>query len=91
MPSSANYQRDYRREYATQKTRGESGTGSSSGSAKRHKLRRLALKRGKVKPGQDLDHITPLSDGGANTLSNARATTPHKNRSFPRKKDGSMK
>ena len=44
-----------------------------------------------VKPGQDLDHKKPLSKGGSNTLKNARATSPHDNRSFPRNKDGSMK
>jgi len=91
MPSSPNYQRDYAHEYATQKERGESGTGSDSGNAKRHRLRRVALKKKKVKPGQDLDHKTPISKGGSNTLDNARATTPHKNRSFPRKADGSMR
>lgn len=88
MPSKI---RDYKREYALQKKRGESGTGSDSGNAERHRLRRQALKTGKVKPGQDLDHIKPLSKGGSNTLKNARAATPHDNRSFPRNKDGSMK
>lgn len=91
MPSSDNYVRDYAQEYKTAKARGEVGTGSESGSAKRHRLRRKALKLGMVKPGQDLDHKTPLSKGGANTLKNARATSPHENRSYPRNKDGSMK
>lgn len=90
MPSSENYVRDYKQEYATAKRRGEKG-GSDSGDAKRKRLRRKALKKGMVKPGQDLDHKKPLSKGGPNTLSNARATTPSKNRSFPRNKDGSMK
>jgi 5-methylcytosine-specific restriction endonuclease McrA len=91
MPSSDKYQRDYSREYDTQKQRGESGTGSASGNAKRHKLRRLALKQKRVSKGQDVDHVTPLSKGGANTMGNARSTTPSKNRSFPRNADGSMK
>lgn len=91
MPSSKNYERDYAQEYKTAKARGEIGTGGDSGNAKRHKLRRMALKKGMVKAGQDLDHKTPLSMGGGNTLKNARAATPHENRSFPRKKDGSMK
>ena len=91
MPSSDTYRRDYGQEYATQKTRGESGVGTSSGNAKRHKLRRLALKSKRVKKGQDVDHIKPLSKGGANTLANARSATPSNNRSFPRKADGSMK
>jgi len=91
MPSSPGYQRDYTQEYATQKKRGESGTGGESDNAKRHRLRRKALKLGMVKPGQDLDHKKPLSKGGSNTLKNARATSPSDNRSFPRNKDGSMK
>ena len=91
MPSSKNYVRDYKREYATAKSRGEVGTGSDSENAKRHRLRRLALKKGMVKPGQDLDHKKPLSKGGSNTLKNARAVSPHDNRSFPRNSDGSMK
>lgn len=91
MPSSPNYKRNYDREYETAKARGEIGTGHNSENAKRHRLRRKALKLGMVKPGQDLDHKQPLSKGGANTLANARAATPHDNRSFPRNSDGSMK
>jgi len=91
MPSSKNYVRNYKQEAATAKARGEQGTGSESGSAKRHRLRRSALKLGMVKPGQDVDHKKPLSKGGSNTLKNARATAPSKNRSFPRKKDGSIR
>lgn len=91
MPSSPNYVRDLKQEYATQKERGEAGVGSDSPNAKRKRLRRKALKMGMVKKGQDLDHKKPLSKGGANTLSNARATSPSENRSYPRNSDGSMK
>lgn len=91
MPSSKNYVRDYKQEYKTAKSRGEVGTGSDSGNAKRHALRRKALKLGMVKKGQDLDHKKALSKGGSNTLKNARPATPHNNRSFPRNSDGSMK
>lgn len=91
MPSSKNYVRDYKQEYKTQKERGEAGVGPDSGNAKRKRLRRKALKLGMVKTGQDLDHKKPLSKGGSNTLKNARATTPSKNRSFPRNSNGSMK
>lgn len=91
MPSSPGYVRDYKQEAKTAKARGEQSTGSDSGSAQRHRLRRKALKLGMVKPGQDLDHKKPLSKGGSNTLKNARATTPSENRSFKRNKDGSMK
>lgn len=91
MPSSPGYVRNYKQEYATAKQRGEIGTGTNSSNAKRHRLRRKALKLGMVKAGQDLDHKVPLSKGGSNSLKNARATSPHNNRSFPRNKDGSMK
>jgi len=91
MPSSKNYKRDYKREYETAQQRGENGTGSSSGSAKRHRARRDALETGKVRPGQDLDHKVPLSKGGSNAPSNTRAKTPSKNRSFKRTKTGAMK
>lgn len=90
MPSSENYVRDYKQEAKTSRARGEIG-GSDSPNAKRKRLRRLALKKGMVKPGQDLDHKKPLSKGGANTLKNARAVSPSKNRSYPRNSDGSIK
>lgn len=91
MPSSKNYKRDYDQEYKTQKQRGESGTGSDSDNAKRHRARRDAVAAGKVKPGQDVDHKKPLSKGGSNKLSNLRGQAPSENRSFARNSDGSMK
>jgi hypothetical protein len=90
MPSPPGYKRDLKQEYRTQVARGESGTGPDSENAQRHKFRRKALKLGMVKPGQDLDHKVPLSKGGTDAMSNARAETPHQNRSFPRNPDGSM-
>lgn len=91
MPSSPNYHRNYAQEEKTSKARGEIDGGHDTPNAERKRLRRLALKKGMVKPGQDLDHIRALSMGGANTLKNARAVSPHDNRSFPRNRDGSMK
>jgi 5-methylcytosine-specific restriction endonuclease McrA len=80
--------RDYQAERRTLLARGE-----DKDHAARLRLRRAAEKAGMVKKGdgKDLDHARPLSKGGANTLKNARVTTPSKNRSFPRNKDGSMK
>lgn len=80
--------RDYKQERKTLLARGE-----DKGHAERLRLRREAEKKGLVKKhdGKDIDHKKPLSKGGANTLANARVTTPSKNRSFPRKSDGSMK
>jgi hypothetical protein len=90
MPSSKNYERDYQQERKTAKTRGEVG-GHDAPNAKRKRARRLALKLGMVKAGQDVDHKVPLSKGGSNGAKNLRATSPSANRGFPRKADGSMK
>jgi hypothetical protein len=90
MPSSPGYKRDYAQEYKTAKARGENGTGHNSGNAERHRLRRKMLKLGLVKKGQDVDHIKALSKGGANSVANARARSPHDNRSYPRNSHGGM-
>ena len=92
MPSSPGYVRDIKQEEKTAKARGEVSTGHNSKNAERHRARREALKLGLVKPGQDLDHKTPLSKGGSvMSPSNFRAESPHDNRSFPRNPDGSLK
>ena len=91
MPSPPGYKRDYKREAATAKARGEQGTGHEGDNAQRKRARRAAMKKGLVKKGQDWDHKQALSMGGSNSLSNGRAASPHANRSFPRNKDGSMK
>jgi len=91
MPSSKNYVRDLKQEAKTAKARGETGVGSASKDATRHRARRKALKLGLVKPGQDVDHKKPLSKGGGNDAGNLRGKAPSTNRSFARKPDGSMK
>lgn len=91
MPSSPNYVRNYKQEYATAKKRGDIKPGLDSPNAKRKRLRRQMLKLGMVKPGQDVDHKKPLSKGGSNGVHNARAVSPSENRSFKRNPDGSMK
>jgi hypothetical protein len=92
MPSSPDYKRDYDTEYKTAKGRGEVGTGGDSGNAKRHKARRIMLKKGMVKKGQDVDHKKPISKGGGNSgAGQLRAQSPAANRGFPRNPDGSMK
>lgn len=91
MPSGKGYERDYAREYAGQKARGESGTGSESGNAKRKRLRRAVLKRRSIPKGEEVDHVRPLAHGGSNTVENARVVDAGKNRSFPRTKSAGMR
>lgn len=89
MPSSPNYKRDYAQEKKTSDARGEKPK-----RAARNRARRLAINAGMIKPGssKDVDHKTPLGQGGAPTkLSNLRPASAHDNRSFPRNADGSMK
>jgi hypothetical protein len=86
MPSSPNYVRDYKQERKTALARGE-----RKGNILRKRARRLALKKGMVKKGQDVDHKTPISKGGGNGKGNLRAQSPGKNRSFARTKSGAIK
>jgi len=59
----------------------------------RNKARREAIKAGKVKKGdgKEIDHIIPLSKGGANTTKNLRIKSASANRSFSRNSDHSVK
>lgn len=82
--------RNYKAEYADQKRLGESGTGHDSGKAIRNRARRIETKLGMVKPGQDVDHIKPISKGGTNAKKNLRPEAPSVNRSFPRTSSGAM-
>ena len=87
MPSSPNYKRDYAQEKKTSDARGEKPKRAS-----RNRARAVLVKKGMVKPGQDVDHKVPLSKGGSATaVSNLRAISASDNRSFPRNPDGSMK
>jgi 5-methylcytosine-specific restriction endonuclease McrA len=74
MPSSSNYVRDYKQERNTAKKRGETGVGSKSGDAKRHRARRLKEKQlgRKLRSDEHVDHKTPVKSGGSNSTSNLR-------------------
>lgn len=82
MPSSPNYKRDYKQERKTAKARGETGVGKKSGDAKRHRARRKYEKEnGEIPAGKDLDHKTPIREGGGNSKSNLRVRDASENRS----------
>jgi len=74
MPSSPGYVRDYKQERKTAKARGETGCGSCSGDATRHRARRKVEKKlGKKLPTSvHVDHKKKLKSGGSNSSSNLR-------------------
>lgn len=83
MPSSPNYVRDYKQERKTAKKRGETGIGSKSGDATRHRARRKVVKAkgAAAVAGKDVDHKKSLKSGGSNGKSNLRVRTVKSNRS----------
>ena len=89
MPSSPNYKRDYAQEKKTSDARGEKPL-----RAARNRARNVMLKKGMVKKGdgKDVDHKTPLSQGGGMVApTNLRVKTAGANRSFERTSSGAMK
>lgn len=88
MPSSPGYKRDYKEERKDQIARGE-----IAGHTLRLRARRLAMKKGMVKPhdNKDLDHRIPISRGGGNDPGNLRVQSEHANRSYPRTSTGAIK
>lgn len=87
MPSSPGYKRDYKHEYAI-----EDKKRRLERAARNHARRLMAKVLGHPVPhGEDVDHKKPLSKGGSTKQSNLRLESAHKNRSYPRNSDGSMK
>lgn len=80
-----NKPRPYKKEYRQQVDRGE-----HEDRMERQRARRAVDKRGVNRKGKDVAHVKALSKGGSNK-DGYRLESPHKNRSFPRKSDGSMK
>lgn len=77
--------RDYKQEFATQKDRGE-----HPDRMERQRARRALDAKGVSRKGKDVAHVKALSKGGSNA-DGVKLQAPSKNRSFPRKSDGSMK
>ena len=75
--------RDYAQERKTAIARGETGVGSESGDATRHRARRVVenrLGKSAIK-GKDVDHKRTLKNGGSNSASNLRPRSVAENRS----------
>jgi hypothetical protein len=77
--------RPYKKEYEQQQDRGE-----LPNRMERQRARRKLDAKGVDRTGKDVAHVKALSKGGSNK-DGVRLESPHKNRSFARKSDGSMK
>jgi hypothetical protein len=65
--------RDYKRERELAIRRGETGVGSKSGDATRHRARRkYEDKNGDLPEDVHVDHAVPIKDGGSNDVKNLR-------------------
>ena len=73
--------RDYKQERKTAIARGETGVGSSSGDATRHRARRAVAKTRDIPKGTEVDHKHPLKSGGSNSSSNLRVRYSSSNKS----------
>jgi len=80
-----NKPRPYKKEYEQQQDRGE-----LDNRMERQRARRKLDAKGVSRVGKDVAHVKALSKGGSNA-DGVRLESPHKNRSFARKSDGSMK
>jgi hypothetical protein len=89
MPFMTNGKRDYKKQY--EKYDGKEDVKKDR--AKRNGARRMLEREGKVSKGdgKDVDHKKPLSKGGSASRGNLRVTSKSANRSFARKKNGTMK
>ncbi len=89
MPYQKNGVRNYKEEYAKYHSKPEQRKTRSERSVIR--VQANASGRTHKGDGKDIDHIKPLSKGGSKLKSNTRVVSQHTNRSFSRKKDGSIK
>ena len=89
MPFMKNGKRDYKRENLLYNSKPEQIKARSE----RTRLRRASNEAGTTSKGdgKNIDHIKPLSKGGANTKANSRVVSESTNKSFARNKNGSMK
>lgn len=85
MPYKTSSDRNYKREYDTQKQRGE-----HEDRMERQRARREMDKKKVSRKGKDVSHKKALSKGGSNS-DGVTLQSPKKNRSFARKSNGAMK
>ena len=87
MPSSPNYNRNYRQEYLNEDHQRRKLR------AMRNAARRQLEKEGRVHKGdgKDVNHIDPLSKGGGNKERNLNVVDHEKNASYARTRKGAMK
>lgn len=89
MPWMKDGKRDYKREYSKYQGTAEQRANRSKRTVARNEAN--ASGRTSKGDGKDLDHIKPLSKGGANTKRNTRVVSASSNRSFSRNSDSSVK
>ena len=89
MPSSPNYKRNVKEEYANYGSKPE----VKKRRAQQNKARRMLEREGLVHKGdgKDVDHKKPLSKGGTTTRSNLRVESASTNRSYKRTSKGAIK
>ena len=89
MPSAPGYKRDYKQEYSSQ----HASKKAKKQRAARNSARSLMESAGRCckGDGKDVDHKKPLSKGGSTAKSNLRVQSASTNRSYKRKRDGSIK
>lgn len=74
--------RDYKRERELAIKRGETGVGSNSGDARRHRARAAYEKKhGDLPSHIEVDHKKPIKSGGGDNVSNLRTKDRSSNRS----------
>ena len=87
MPSSEGYKRDYRQEYLTS----HSSEKAKKKRAENNAARRKVEKAGKVRKGDGKDVAHKNNNTGDNRMSNLKAESTSKNRSFARNENAKRK
>jgi hypothetical protein len=87
MPSSPNYKRDYKKEYANYQGKPE----QKKKRASRGRARYALMKKGRVRLGDGMDVDHKNTNANDNSPSNLRVLSKHTNRSYPRNKHAGKK